>query len=372
MLQAATQSMTCSAATSRRHAIADANDDPAANPCGSVRAQSGCGLIERRQHMGNLLIACIVVWTSIGNAQAQIYPSRPITMVVPLPAGSAFDVTARILAERMQISLGQPVIIENLTGASGSIGTGRCARAAPDGYTLCFGGVGTHVLDGAVLALPYDVVNDFEPLSLIASAQLLVVAKKTMPANNLKDLIGWLKAHPGKASQGTGGQGSLTHFVGVSFRQETGTQFRSVPYRGAGAAINDLVAGHLDIMFDLAPNSLPHVRAGTIKAFAVLAKTRLTAAPDIPTVDEAGLAGFYMSAWQALWAPKGIPMPMIDKLNAAIVDAVADPAVGSRFSELGQDIFPREQQTPEALRALQKAEIEKWWPLIKAANASAE
>jgi tripartite-type tricarboxylate transporter receptor subunit TctC len=324
--------------------------------------------------MRNLLIASVfaVAWTTIGTGQAQVYPSRPITMVVPLPAGSAFDVTARLLAERMQVSLGQPVIVENVTGASGSIGTGRVARAVPDGYTLCFGGVGTHVINGAVLALPYDVLKDFEPVSLIATAQMLIVAKKAMAPNNLKGLIAWLKANPGKAVQGTGGPGSLTHVAGISFQKETGTRFGSVPYRGAGAAINDLVAGHIDIMIDLAPNSLPHVRTRTIKAYAITAKTRLAAAPAIPTVDEAGLPGFYISAWQAVWAPRGTPMADIAKVNAAIVDALADPTVGSRLAELGQDSFPREQQTPEALGALQKAEIEKWWPIIKAANIKAE
>jgi tripartite-type tricarboxylate transporter receptor subunit TctC len=320
-----------------------------------------------------LLIAIVAIaWGSIDSTQAQNFPSRPITMVVPLPAGSAFDVTARLLAERMQVSLGQPVIVENLTGASGSVGTGRCARAVPDGYTLCFGGVGTHVLNGAVLALPYDVLKDFKPVSLIATAQLLIVAKKAMVANELKDLIAWLKANPGKASQGTGGAGSLTHIAGLSFQEETGTRFGSVPYRGAGAAINDLVAGHIDIMIDLAPNSLPHIRAGTIKAYAVMAKTRLAAAADIPTVDEAGLPGFYMSAWQALWVPVGTPMTVIAKLNAATVEALADPTVRSRLAVLGQEGFPREQLTPETLGALQKAEIRKWWPIIKASNIKAE
>jgi tripartite-type tricarboxylate transporter receptor subunit TctC len=324
--------------------------------------------------MRNLLIASVfaVAWANAGPTQAQIYPSRPITIVVPLPAGSAFDVTARLLADRMQVSLGQPVIVENVTGASGSVGAGRVARALPDGYTLCFGGVGTHVLNGAVLALPFDVLKDFEPVSLIATAQLLIVAKRAMAANDLKGLIAWLKANPGRAIQGTGGPGSLTHLAGISFQEETGTRFGSVPYRGAGAAINDLVAGHIDIMFDLAPNSLPHVRAGTIKAYAVMTKARVAAASDIPTVDEAGLPGFHMSAWQALWASKGTPIAVIAKLNAAIVDALADPTVNSRLADLGQESFPREQQTPEALRALQNAEIKKWWPLIKAANIKAE
>ena len=323
--------------------------------------------------MRTLLIALAAVASAgIGVARAQDFPSHPITMIVPLPAGSAFDLTARLVAQHMRVALGQPVVVENLTGASGSVGTARCARATPDGYTLCFGGVGTHVLNGAMLPITYDVVKDFEPVALLATAQLLIVAKKSMAAKELKELIAWLKANPGKAVQGTGGPGSLTHLTGVSFQEETGTRFGSVPYRGAAAAINDLLAGHIDIMIDLAPNSLPHVRAGTIKAYAVMAKTRLAAAPDIPTVDEAGLPGFYMSAWQGIWVPKGTPMTVTAKLNAAILDALADPTVRSPLADLGQDVFPRDQQTPEALGALQRAEIEKWWPIIKAANIKAE
>jgi tripartite-type tricarboxylate transporter receptor subunit TctC len=310
--------------------------------------------------------------TSVSTAQAQVYPSHPITMVVPLPAGSAFDVTARLLADRMQASLGQPVIVENQTGASGSIGTGRVARAAPDGYTICFGGVGTHVLNGAILNLPYDVQNDFQPVALVAASQLLIVGKKSLPANNLKELIAWLKANLGQASQGHGGLGSLTHILGVSFQQKTGTRFGSVPYRGAAAAINDLVAGNIDVMIDLVPNSLAHVRAGTIKAYAVLAKTRLAAAPDVPTVDEAGLPEFYMSAWQAIWAPKSTPTAVIARLNSAIVAASANPMVRSRLADIGQEVFPREQQTPEALGDLQRSEVKTWWPMIKAANIKAE
>jgi tripartite-type tricarboxylate transporter receptor subunit TctC len=324
--------------------------------------------------MRSLLIAsaCALAFANVGGARAEVYPSRPITIVVPLPAGFTFDVTARLLAEHMRASLGQAVIVENFTGASGSIGVGRVARAAPDGYTLIFGGLNTHVLNGAVLTLPYDVMTDFAPVVLVATTPLLVVTKKTVPANDLQQLIAWLKANPGKASQGTGGPGSLTHVAGIYFQQKTGTRFASIPYRGGGAAMNDLMAGNLDLLIDLAPNSVPQLRAGTIKAYAVLAKTRLAAAPDVPTVEEAGLPGLYMSAWQAIWAPKGTPSAIINKLNKAIVDALADPALQARLADLGEDIFPPEQQTPAALAAWQKAEIEKWWPIVKAANVAAQ
>jgi tripartite-type tricarboxylate transporter receptor subunit TctC len=323
--------------------------------------------------MRTLLIVIVVLASaSLGAARAQDFPSHPITMIVPLPAGSAFDLTARLVAERMRIALGQPIVVENPTGASGSVGTGRCARAMPDGYTLCFGGVGTHVLNAAMLPVTYDVQKDFEPVALLATAQLLIVAKKAMPANNLKQLIAWLKANPDTASQGTGGTGALTHLAGISFASETGTHFRSVPYRGAAAAITDLVAGHIDFMIDLAPNSLPHVHTGAIKAYAVMAKARLSAAAEIPTVDEAGLPGFYMSAWQAVWVPKNTPSAVIARLNGAIVDALADPTVRARLAEIGQDVFPRELQTPEALGEWHKGEIAKLWPVIKSAAIKAE
>jgi len=324
--------------------------------------------------MRKLLItaAFVVGWASLGVAQAQVYPSRPITLVVPLPAGGAFDVTARVLAEHMRASLGRPVIIENVTGAAGSIGTGQVARAAPDGYTLISGGLNTHVINPAFLALRYNVLKDFEPIALTASVPLLIVAKKAMPANDLKELIAWLKANPDKASLGTGGRGNVSHLAAVFFQGKTETRVGFVPYRAAGAAINDLVAGHVDVMMDLASNSLPHVRAGTIRAYAVTAKVRLAVAPEIATVDEAGLPGFYMEAWQAIWAPKHAPGAVIERLNASIMAALADPAVRSRLADIGQEIFPPERQTPQALAAFHRAETEKWWPIIKAAGIKPE
>ena len=289
-------------------------------------------------------------------------------MVVPYTAGGPSDTLARILAERMRASLGQPVIIDNVGGAAGRIGTGRVARTAPDGHTLVVGSMSTHVVNGAVYALNFDVLKDFEPVSLLTDTPPLIVAKRTLPANNLKELIAWLKTNPDKASQGTTGVGSNSHLAGVFFQKQTGTRFQFVPYRGT--AMPDLIAGHVDFMID--QNALPPTRSGSIKAYAVAAKSRLAAAPDIPTVDEAGLPGFHFSPWHALFAPKDTPKHVIAKLNAATVEALADPAVRARLADLGYEIFPREQQTPEALAAFHKAEIAKWWPIIKAAGIRAE
>jgi tripartite-type tricarboxylate transporter receptor subunit TctC len=322
-----------------------------------------------------MLFAALVLAAAVGNvarAPAQSYPARPITMIVPLAAGGSIDTIGRIVAEKMQASLGQPVMIENVTGASGSIGVGRVARAAPDGYTLALGYLGTHVFNGAIYALSYDLLNDFEPVALLVSNPLLIVAKKAMPAKNLQELIAWLKANPGKASQATSGVGGSSHIAGIYFQKETGTRFQMVPYRGSAPMMQDLLAGQVDLMIDFPASSLPQVRAGTIKAYAVTAPSRLPAAPEIPTVDEAGLPGFYMSAWQGIWAPKGTPKNVIDKLNGAVVNALADPSVRQRLADLGQEIYPRAQQTPEALGALQRAETEKWLPIIKAAGIKAE
>jgi tripartite-type tricarboxylate transporter receptor subunit TctC len=304
-------------------------------------------------------------------AQAQAYPSRPITIIVPFPAGGPTDTTARILAERMSLALGQSIIVDNISGASGSIAVGRAARAASDGYTLSYGNWSTHVVNGAILALQYDLLKDLKPVSLVADVPFLIIAKKEMP-ENLNELIAWLKANPGKASQGTAGVAAASHLAGVLFQKETGTRFQFIPYRGLGPALQDLLAGRIDLMFDLVANSLPQVRAGTVKVYAVTARNRLTTVPNIPTVDEVGLRGLYVSSWQALWVPKGTAKSVIDKLNAAVVDALADPAVRQRLADLGEEIPPREQQTPEALGSLQKIEIEKWWPIIKAANIKPE
>ena len=314
-------------------------------------------------------VACLVA-VGGGSAGAQVYPAHPLTMVVPFAAGGPNDAIARTLAERMQATLRQPVMIENIDGAAGTIGTGRLARAAPDGYTLGIGYWGTHVANGALYALTYDVVSDFEPISLLTESPLLIVANKATPANDLKELVGWLKQNPDTSSWAVPGSGS--HVASVFFQRETGTHFRLVPYRGAGPAIQDLAAGRIDMaMLNVGP-VLPQVRSGAIKAYAVTAKRRLAAAPDIPTVDEAGFSGLYSSVWFGFWAPAKTPKDVIARLNAAIVEALADPAVRARLGDLAQEIFPREQQTPEALAALQKSEIDKWWPIIKAAGIKGE
>jgi tripartite-type tricarboxylate transporter receptor subunit TctC len=305
-------------------------------------------------------------------ARAQAYPTKPITMVVPYAVGGPTDVIGRIVAEGMRASLGQPTIIENVGGAQGSIGVGRVARAVGDGYTLLIGDWSTHVVNGAIYALQYDALKDFEPIALLVSNPYLVVARKTMPANDLKGLIAWLKANPGNALVGTSGVGGPPHLGGVLLQNATATRLQFVPYRGGGPYMQDLVAGQIDMAIDNPANSLPQLRAGTIKAYAVTAKSRMAAAPDIPTVDEAGLPGLYFSNWKALWMPKGTPKDVIARLNGAAVAALADKTVRSRLADLGQEIYLRDQQTPEALAVYQKAEIEKWWPIIKAANIKAE
>ncbi|MDB5859620.1 MAG: hypothetical protein JWQ76_3309 [Ramlibacter sp.] len=321
-------------------------------------------------------IRTAIAWLSAlalaAGAAAQGYPSRNVALVVPFAAGGPTDVIARILAQHLQKTLGQPVLVENLAGANGNIGVGRVARSAPDGYTLIVGHWSTHVVNGAVYTLPYDVLKDFEPVALIATNAYVIVGRNDLPASDLRGLIAWLKANPDKATEGTAGAGSPQHVGGVFFQNLTGTRFQFVPYRGAAPAMQDLLAGHIDLIIDDPTNSLPHLRSGKIKGFAVTAPSRLAAAPDIPTVDEAGLPGFYFSRWHALWAPRGTPRDVVARLNAALVAALADPGVRTRLADLGQEIFPREQQAPEALAAFHRAEIEKWWPLIKAAGIKAE
>ena len=315
---------------------------------------------------------CVLLWGGIAAAPAQVYPSRPITMVVPFAAGGPVDTVARILSEPMRATLGQSIIVENVTGAAGSIGVGRVARAAPDGYTLSIGHWSTHVVNGAIYPLPYDLLRDLEPIVLLPSNPMIVVSKNAVPAKNLNEFVGWIKANEGKVSAGTAGAGSATHVAGVYFQNVTGTRFQFVPYRGTGPALQDLVAGQIDFIVDQASNSLQHVRDGKIRAYAVTASARLPSAPDIPTVAEAGLPSLDISVWYGLWAPKGTPKEIIAKLNNAAVQALSEPTVRQRFAELGLDIPPRDRLTPEALAAYQKAEIEKWWPVIRGANIKTE
>jgi tripartite-type tricarboxylate transporter receptor subunit TctC len=319
-----------------------------------------------------LLVAAAAVLTIVTSAAAQDYPSRPVVMVVPFAAGGPTDVVARILAEGMRASLGQPVLIENVTGAAGSIAVGRVARAAPDGYTLSIGHWSTYVVNGAIYKLPYDLLTDLAPVSLLVSNPQLIVANPKVPATDLKSLAEWIKSNPNKVSAGTAGAGSASHIGGIYFQNFSHTSFLFVPYRGTGPAMQDLISGQIQLMIDQSSNSLPQVRNKLIKAYAVTSKTRLAVAPDIPTVDEAGMPGFYISVWHGLWVPKDTPKPIIAKLAAAVRAAFADPATRKRFLDLGQEIPPVEQQTPEALGAYQKAEIEKWWPLIKAAYIKVE
>jgi len=309
-------------------------------------------------------------------AWAQAFPSRRITIVVPFPPGALTDNIARNLAEGMRKSLGQPVIVENLGGADGSIGTGRVAHAAPDGHTLVLGTWNTHVTNAAIYALDYDVVKDFEPVVLLPDAPMVLIVKKTMPANNLNEFIAWLKAHPDKASLGTAGAGSPPDVLARFLRKETGTQFGLVPYRGAAPAMQDVLAGQIDAMFLNIAAALPHVASGSVKALGVTAGKRIAVAPEIPTMDEAGdeagLRGFYFWFWAALFAPRGTPRDIIGKLNGAAVKTFADLSIRQKLEAQGFEIPPPEKETPEALAAFQKAEIEKWWPIIKDAGIKAE
>ena len=310
--------------------------------------------------------------TSAGAVLAQTYPTKPVVIVVPFAAGGPTDVLARILADRLTRALGRQVLVENTVGASGTIGVGRVAKAPADGYTVGIGHWSTHVVNGAVFNLNYHVMNDFDPVAMICTNPQLVVSKKDVPARNLKEFIEWVRANQSKVSAGTAGVGAASHVGALYFQKQTGTSFQFVPYKGAGPAMQDLIGGQIDMMFDQAANSLPHVRSGRIKAYAVTAKERSPAAAEIPSVDEAGLPGLYIAIWHGIWLPKGTPKEITARLNSAIVESLADETLRSRFAELGQTMATREQQTPQGLAAYHKAEIDLWWPIIKAANIKVE
>jgi len=324
--------------------------------------------------MKHLLAAALVATTlhGTGGAIAQGYPTRPIVVVVPFSAGGPTDALMRVLGERMRASLGQPLLVENVTGAAGTIGVARVARATPNGYTLSVGHWSTHVVNGAIYPLTFDLLKDLEPVARLTSYPMLLVAKNAIPAKDLKEFLAWARANQDKTSAGSIGVGSAAHVAGVYFQNLTGLQFQYVAYRGAAPALQELMGGQIDFLFDHLAHSLPHVRAGKVRAYAVTAPTRSPSAPDIPTFDEAGVPGLHVLIWYGLWAPRGTPAEVIARLNSAVKEALADPGVRQRLSDLGQVIPPPEQLTPEALAAYHKAEIEKWWPLIKAAGIKVE
>ena len=323
--------------------------------------------------MKRLIVALVVAaFAAAAGAHAQSYPSRPITLIVPYPAGGPSDTLARVLAEALRGPLGQPVIVENVSGAGGSIGTGRVANSAPDGYTLSLGHVQTHVLNGATQNLNYDVVKDFEPVTLIADTPQWVVARAAFPANDLKEMVAWMKANPGKATAGTVGVGGPTDIAGLYFQRHTGTSFQFVPYRGGAPLIQDLLSGQIDLTFGQAANYLAPVRNGLLKPYAVLANKRWWAAPEVPTIQEAGGPELVSTFWHGLWVAKGTPKDIVAKLNTAVSQALDDPGLKKRFTDIGQEIWPRDKQNPAALAAHQKAEIERWWPIVKDAGIKAQ
>jgi tripartite-type tricarboxylate transporter receptor subunit TctC len=316
------------------------------------------------------LVASLCILSAVP-AVAETYPSRSITLIVPFPAGGPTDVLARIVAERLRTSLGQTVVVENVSGAGGTIAVAKAVRSAPDGYTLSIGQLTSHVMSGAAYNATYDLLKDLEPVALLTTSPLWMIGRTGLP-NSLPDVIAWLKANPDKASVATIGTGSPAHVWAVFFQEQTGTRFQLVPYRGGAPAISDMVAGRIDFAALEASSTMPYVKSGQIKAFVMLTKARWSAAPDVPTTAEAGLPGLEMPYWNGLWVPKGTPKAIVARLNAAVVETMADPAIRQRLTEMGHEIPPRDQQTPEALAARHRADIEKWWPIMKAANIRSE
>jgi tripartite-type tricarboxylate transporter receptor subunit TctC len=326
----------------------------------------------RRRRLLQLGAGAVALATLPRFAFAQAYPTRPITIVVAYPAGGSTDIIARVMAERMRVTLGQPVLVENVSGAGGTLGVARVARAAPDGYTLCVSQNATHVIAGATYVKPgYDPLVDFEPLSLVSISPFVIAVRKTAPPNDFKGFLEWLKANPGRTFA-TARNGSITHVFGLMLEKLTGVTFQYVPYRGIAPAMTDLVAGQIDVVMSDPGVAVPQGRNGSVKVLAVTDSKRLTFAPEIPTVGEGGLPGYHAALWHGIWLPKSTPGPVIEKLSAAVVDALGDPVVRAKLADLGQEIYPREQQTPAALAILQKAEIDKWYPIIKAADIRLE
>ena len=325
-----------------------------------------------RPAVKTLLLAAALAAIGIGAAAAQEYPTRPITVIAPFPPGGPSDALARVLAGPLEAALGEPIVIENVAGAGGTIGVSRVARAEPDGYTLLIGQWSTQVVNPVTYHLAIDVVNDFAPIALLANTPQIIIARKDFPSNDVRGLIAWLKANPDKAQAATVGAAGGAQVAGMYFQRVTDTHFGFVPYRGGAPAMQDLMAGRVDIMFDQAANAITQVRAGTIKAYAVMTKDRWHLAPEIPTIDESGAEGLHISFWHALFAPRATPPDIIAKLNAAVVKALADPKVQESFAVQGQDIWPAAQQTPAALATFYKAEIDKWWPVIKATGLKVE
>jgi tripartite-type tricarboxylate transporter receptor subunit TctC len=319
----------------------------------------------------HLTVAFAIIATSTACLAAENYPSRPITIIAPTTAGGPPDTIARLIGERMRVTLGQPIIVENITGAGGTIGISRVVRAEPDGYTVSIGHLNSHVFSGAAYALPFDLLRDLEPVAMLTTAPQVFIGRGSLPANDFKELLAWLRTNP-NASFGSVGIGGPGRVWGIHLQNSVGVRLQFVPYRGAAAFVQDLIAGQVDLASAEGSNIVPHLGGGKIKAYAVLTGTRWAAAPEIPTIDEAGGPRLHMLFWHGLWLPKGTPRDVVNKLNGAVVDALADAAVRARLVGLGHEIVPRDQQTPEALGAFHKAEIEKWWPIIKAANIKAE
>jgi tripartite-type tricarboxylate transporter receptor subunit TctC len=325
-----------------------------------------------RRWFGRIFLSLGAAVALIGNAAAQDYPSRQIVVIVPFPAGGPTDALARILSEPLRAILGQPVVVQNVAGAGATIGVGRAIQSAPDGYTLIVGNWTSHVGGSAIYPVPWNVLADLEPVSQLSVSTLLIAGRTGLPVNDGKQFIAWLKANPDQATAATVGAGSGAHICGIYFAQKTGTRFRYVPYRGGAPAVQALLGNEVDFFCGEASQMLPHFKAAKIKPLIVMSQTRWRPLPEIPTMEELGASDTYITFWNGMWAPKGTPRSMIAKVNEAVVKALADPVVIKRLGDLGQDIPPREQLTPEALGAFHKSEIEKWWPLIKGANIKVE